>query len=507
MLNAQTNGTAMLRLSGVGKRFPGVVALDNIDLELRRGEIHALLGENGAGKSTLIRILTGIHRADAGHYLLNDEPVRMENPQMAQRLGVSLVPQDILMVPGFSIGRNILLGSESLHTLKDRLNPHEIEKVEQALSRVGATFSPHTLTSELSVPHLHLAQIARALLNPGDLLILDEPTAVLSEHDAEQLLDRLEQLRDQGKSILYVTHRLGEVMRMADCFTILRDGKNVGYFRRGEIDRQDIVDCMAKPGGKLPSECAVRATPLNINTFPRLKVSQLSGQQFSDVSLHALPGEIVGIAGVQGAGHGNLLRAIAGTDPHHQGEVMLDSRTLSPLTSRHALRHGILLVPADRRGSAIVPGLPIRANIALSARVRQQVRRWGLRWHKAERDMAQRYVDDLTIRPGSAETLIGSLSGGNQQKVVLARALESRARLLLIEEPTQGVDVRAKAEIHALLRQAAWHNDCTLVIASSEFEELIGLADRIYVMRSGRLVKELEGQAASYKAILEHALS
>ncbi|MEH0833402.1 sugar ABC transporter ATP-binding protein [Pectobacterium cacticida] len=507
MLNVQTDGTALLRLEGVGKRFPGVIALDNIDLTLRRGEIHALLGENGAGKSTLIRILTGIHRADSGNYLLNGEAVRMENPQMAQRLGVSLVPQDILMVPNFSIGRNILLGSEGLNTRKDRLSAEEADRVALALSRVGATFSPHTLTCELSVPHLRLAQIARALLNPGDLLILDEPTAVLSEHDAEQLLDRLEQLRDQGKSILYVTHRLGEVMRMADCFTILRDGKNVGYFRRNQIDRPGIVECMAKPGGTAVADVPARTKPLNSNTFPRLKVTQLSGQQFSDVSMYALPGEIVGIAGVQGAGHGNLLRTIAGADPHHQGDVLLDSRTLFPLTSRNALNQGILLVPADRRGAAIIPNLSIRANIALSARVRQQVRRWGLRWHKAEWNMAQQYVDDLTIRPGSADTPIGTLSGGNQQKVVLARALESKARLLLIEEPTQGVDVRAKAEIHALLRQAAWHNDCTLVIASSEFEELIGLADRIYVMQSGRLVKELTGQEASYKTILEHALS
>jgi ABC-type sugar transport system ATPase subunit len=507
MADTVPDAPALLELKGIGKIFPGVVALDGVDLVLRPGQIHALLGENGAGKSTLIRVLTGIHPADSGTYLLHGKPVVLDTPKAARTHGVTVVPQDILMVPQFSIGRNILLGMEGFRVTKDRLGKAEEEIVAAALEKVGASFSPHTRTADLSVPHLRLAQIARALIQPGEVMILDEPTAVLSEPDAEQLLSKLEQFRDEGKAILYVTHRLSEVMRMADRITILRDGRWVGCYARGEIDRQQIVDRMAKDGAGSAATPRQRSTPLNTHAFPRLKVEDLTGKpHFAGVNFAAGAGEIIGIAGVQGSGHGNLLRAVAGADRHDDGKIVVEGERIYNINSRRAMQEGILLVPADRRGSAIVAGLPIRANIAISARVRKSVRRWGLRWHGEERRVAQSYVDKLTIRPGSADTLIGTLSGGNQQKVVIARAVEGKARILLVEEPTQGVDVRAKAEIHALLREAAYENGCTIVIATSEFEELLGLADRIYVMQSGRLVKELEGPTATYKTILEHAL-
>jgi ABC-type sugar transport system ATPase subunit len=497
----------LLRLSAVSKGFPGVQALSRVDLALHRGEIHALLGENGAGKSTLIRVLTGIHPPDEGSYHLAGKPVQVDSPKSAIAHGVTVVPQDILMVPEFSIGRNILLGMEGFSSRRERLSRVEEELVAAALARVGADFSPNTRTADLAVPHRRLAQIARALIQPGDVMILDEPTAVLSEPDAEHLLTRLEQFRAEGKAILYVTHRLSEVMRLADRVTILRDGHRVGCYRRGDIDRAEIVALMAKEGAVAEVTTVRRETPVNPNEFPRLKVDKLSlDARFNDVSFNAIRGEIVGIAGVQGSGHGSLLRSIAGVDLHDEGRIMIDGETLYNNSPRRAMRRGVLFVPADRRNAAIVPNLPIRANIALSARVRKSVRRFGLRWHGTERAVAQGYVDAMTIRPGNADTPIGTLSGGNQQKVVIARALEGKAEVLLVEEPTQGVDVRAKAEIHMLLRRAAYEEGCTVVIATSEFDELLGLADRIYVMQSGRLVKELEGRTASYTAILEHAL-
>ncbi|MBZ7924183.1 sugar ABC transporter ATP-binding protein [Ensifer adhaerens] len=495
-----------LALAGIRKAFPGVVALDNVDLTLYPGEIHALLGENGAGKSTLIKVLTGAHIADEGTMWLAGSQVHFKSPKDAIRAGVKVVPQDIFMVPELSIGRNILLGMERRFASKGRLSAEEANLVADALSRAGASFSPHVKTAALTVPQRRLAQIARALLQPGDVMILDEPTAVLSEPDADHLLSRLEHFRNEGKTILYVTHRLSEVMRMADRITILRDGKGVGTFSRGEISREEIVTRMAKEGAvAAPVKALPRRTQEQADAA--LQTENLtSSSHFSGVTFSVKPGEIVGVAGVQGSGHGALMRALAGAEKFDGGMLVVEGKPVSHFSSRRAVRAGVLFVPSDRRGSAIVPSLSIKSNIALSARVRADARRFGLRWHSKECDLADSYVASMSIRPANIDAPIGSLSGGNQQKVVIARALEAKARVLLVEEPTQGVDVGAKAEIHTLLREAAYTNGCAVLIATSEFEELLGLADTIHVMRSGRIVQTIPGTDATYKSILEYAL-
>jgi ABC-type sugar transport system ATPase subunit len=516
MSQANLPGTLALRLSGVTKRFPGVTALDQVDLDLHRGEIHALLGENGAGKSTLIKILNGIYVADDGDFIIGGSPVVVTRPNEASRLGITVVPQDILMVPEFSIGRNILLGGEGSLANRGRLSAAERQTVVAALAKVGATFDPDTKTSTLSVPRLRLAQIARALVHPGEIMILDEPTAVLSEPDAELLIERVMNFRSEGKAVLYVTHRLSEVMRLADRITILRDGKRVGVYGRGELSRADIVRLMAKdsPSAARATSAAAEAsgnapsTAAETKGTAHIQIRDLSsGRRFTQANLTASAGRIVGIAGVQGSGHGHLLRAVAGVDVPDSGEIRLDGRPLPLGSVRHAVKQGVLLVPADRRGAAIVPSLSVRANLCLGDRVRHKVRRFGLRWPKDERAMATYYIDRLSVRPPYTEARIGALSGGNQQKVAIARALEGNARVLLIEEPTQGVDVGAKAEIHALLRRVADESDCVVIIATSEFEELIGLADDVHVMREGRMVANFPGSEATYHRILENALS
>jgi ABC-type sugar transport system ATPase subunit len=506
-----TDGHSALGLRGIGKRFPGVIALDGIDLDLGRGEVHALLGENGAGKSTLIKILTGIYAPDSGHIERDGEHVTIPSPKAAQRLGISLVPQDVLFVPGLSVGRNILLGLEGPGARPGGLSPKERETVGAALEKVGASFGPETPTRSLSVPHLRLAQIARALIQAGDIMVLDEPTAVLSEPDADHLLERLDSLRAEGRAILYVTHRLSEVMRLADRMTILRDGRRVGEYRRGEIGRDDIVRLMTKDtSGAVPFEheedgaSRVRPTTSGAGLVVRGLTSE---GRFDPIDLAATPGAIIGIAGVQGSGHGALLRCLGGLDPVTGGEVMLDGERVPSGSVGASVRRGLLTVPADRRGAAIVPPQSVRANIALSGRIRPEARRFGLRWHGRERTMAEQYVRDLSVRPADPEARIANLSGGNQQKVAIARVIESRARVLLIEEPTQGVDVHAKREIHALLRRFARQEGGTVIVATSEFEELIGLADEIHVLCSGRLVRTIPGREATYRAILESALA
>ena len=305
-------GTLALRLQGVTKRFPGVTALDGVDLDLHRGEVHALVGENGAGKSTLIKILSGVHAADEGEFFVGESRVVVTRPNEASRLGITVVPQDVLMVPEFSIGRNILLGGEGGLAKRGRLSNDERRTVGTALAKVGASFDPDTKTSSLSVPHLRLAQIARALVHPGEIMILDEPTAVLSEPDAELLIERVMQFRSEGKAVLYVTHRISEVIRMADRITILRDGKRVGLFLRGEVSRQDIVQQMTKDvaaSGRDAQADLRRSRSGSGGSNRQFQVRDLSsGRRFTHANLTASSGRIVGIAGVQGSGHGHFLR-------------------------------------------------------------------------------------------------------------------------------------------------------------------------------------------------------
>jgi ABC-type sugar transport system ATPase subunit len=506
---ATVPGTAAAaRLEGISKGFPGVQALDDVTFNVYRGEIHALLGENGAGKSTLIKVLDGLLRPDAGNVFLDGEEVQLHSVRDARKRGITVVPQDVLAVPQLSIGRNILLGFEGKVTRRAGLTAGEQNLVHEALRRSGATFDPSTRAGSMSVPQLRLAQIARALLHPGDVIALDEPTAVLSEADADHLLERLVGFREQGKAIIYVSHRLSEVLRIAQRITVLRNGRNVGTFAREEIDKERIVALMAKPDRRLgvgyesgdredADTASGAATVLEAESLAH--PPNLLG-----VTLSVRTGQIVGIAGVQGSGHGHLLHAIAGLDAYESGSVTIAGKTIPPGSIRAAYGAGAVLVPADRRRSAIVPLMSLRSNLALP--IRSAARRFGIRLKRSERATARRDIKTFAIRTPSTESLAGGLSGGNQQKVALARAFESAPRVILLEEPTQGIDINAKAEIRNLVRRLARDDGVAVVIATSEFEELLGLADEIHVMRLGQLVATMPADEATYARILDHAL-
>jgi ABC-type sugar transport system ATPase subunit len=500
-----SRGSAALACEALTKRFPGVVALDDVSLEVRRGEVHTVVGENGAGKSTLIKILTGIYRPDRGRLLIDGIETQLSDPHDAQRAGISLVPQDVLAVPHLSVGRNILLGSERGLTRRSGLTRSEHHAVAAALDRVGADFPPATRAGDMSVPQLRLAQVARAFMTEGDVLVLDEPTAVLSEHDAEHLLERVERARADGSAILYVTHRLSEVMRLADRITVLRDGRRVGQFRRGEVAREEIVDLLTKKTRRPSAHIGNGAVDVDRPKGPMLSARGITeGDHLVDVDLDVHGGEIVGVAGVQGSGHGRLVKAIAGLTSC-DGTIELDGRQSPIGRAAASFGRGIVLVPADRRNAGIVQAMSIRDNIALSTRIRSSARLLGLRWPRRERRLAGDYIAKLTIRARGPETRLNELSGGNQQKVVLARALESDARVLLAEEPTQGIDVSSKADVRALLREFA-ATGRAVVVATSEFEELIGLADRVVVLCLGRVAATLSGESVTYRDILTHAL-
>ncbi len=514
--NSSVAAPPILSLLSVSKRYPGVVALEGVDLDVHGGQIHAIVGENGAGKSTLIKIITGVIESDEGEIRAAGVTVEIGTPQNASKIGIAAVPQDILLVPELPIGRNILLGMEGTLVRRTSLDANEAVVVGRALKQVGANFAPDVPTRTLSVPQLRLAQIARALVKSGEIIVLDEPTSVLSEPDAEHLLERLVAFRNAGKAIIYITHRLSEVMRIADRVTVLRDGKRVGHFSRGGFDRAGLVALMAKGEQKpangeanspaRPKPVATRDHPTADNT-PALAVKGISaGRRFMEISFSAHTGEIVGLAGVQGSGHGHLLRAIAGVDTRDSGNVYLSGTEVPPGSPSMAFRRGLLLVPADRRGAGIVSSQTIRENIAFSPGISKDCKRLGFRVFKRERTLALDQISTMSIKARSPEVVTSNLSGGNQQKVALARALSGNVRVLLIEEPTQGIDIRSRAEIHNILRRIARERKCTVVIASSEFEELIELADVIHVMRLGRLVATFSGENASYHDVLHEAL-
>jgi ABC-type sugar transport system ATPase subunit len=503
---AEISGLPAASLKRISKAFPGVLALDDVSFDVNRGEIHALVGENGAGKSTLVKILAGLLRPDSGVIELDGQEVALTSVHNARTKGISVIPQEVLVVPGLSAGRNILLGFETFLVRKAGLSVAERQVVTQALGRAGATFQESTPAAAMSVPELRLAQIARTLIHPADVIVLDEPTAVLSEADADHLLERLLTFRSEGKAIVYVSHRLSEVLRLAQRITVLRDGRNVGTFRREEVDRDRIIALMAKPDRR-EIEGRRRRTPEgpDAGAEPVLKVDGLTrAPNLLSVSLSVRPGEIVGVAGVQGSGHGHLLHAIAGLDLYVAGRVTIDQAVVPPGSIRAAYEAGAILVPADRRNAAIVPMMNLRTNLVLP--IRSSTRRLGVRLLRNERNAARRYIKLFSIQTPNMETLASSLSGGNQQKLALARALESSPRVLLLEEPTQGIDINAKDEIRLLIQRLADEERVAIVIATSEFEELLELADVIHVMCLGRLVATMPAAEASYAAILHHAL-
>jgi ABC-type sugar transport system ATPase subunit len=491
-------------LRGITKRFPGVLALDNVDLEIQPGEVHALLGENGAGKSTLIKVLTGTYRPDGGGILIKGDEVRVSDPHMARTLGVSVVPQDILAIPEMPIGRSILLGREGVIAKRSTLSDADRRRADAALKRVSADFAADTLACDLSVPQLRLAQLARALADECAVLVLDEPTAALNEHDAEVLLARVDAARTAGTAVLYVTHRLSEVIRIADKVTVLRDGAVVGIFEKGAIDRETIIEVLTKGARTDDPETVPRPVDQSAQPVVLRARSICDKHRLRNVDLEVRAGQIVGIAGVQGSGHGQMAKVLGGL-VKASGHLEVDGRHHRMDGRATTFRRGVVVVPGDRRNAGIVGPLSIKDNIALNSRITRRARLFGLRWHGRERQLCRGYIDQLSIRPGNVNAKVGLLSGGNQQKVAIARALEGKPRVLVVEEPTQGIDINAKAEVRALLTRFA-RDGGAVVVATSEFEELIGLADCAYVMCGGRVTGLLAAERITYRNILQYAI-
>jgi len=491
---------ALLQLSGITKSFEGVRALDDVSFELQAGEVHALLGENGAGKSTLIRIVAGAHRPDSGTFLVSGRAVEHADPLHARALGIAVIYQQPALFPDLSVAENIALGRES-GSPWSRIDPRRRrDEARELLSRLGSSVDPDAPVSGLRMAEQQLVEIARALGAMARILVMDEPTAALSEREAGHLLGVVRDLRAAGVGILYVSHRLEEVLALADRYTVLRDGRFVATRTRGEVDKGGLIRLMVGREASL-----IPPKPDTLAGAPVLELRGLgcAATGVKGVSLEVRAGEIVGIAGLVGAGRTELARAVFGLTPADSGEIRVAGRAAAIRTPEDARRQGIAYVPEDRRRFGVVGEMSVAANASLS--VLRELSRFGLVDRAAEDRLAASFVSRLAIKTPSVHAKVATLSGGNQQKVALARGLATKPRVLILDEPTQGIDVGAKAEVHALMAELAAAGLGILVI-SSDLPELLGVSDRLVVMRGGRVAGTRGRDDATPEGVLALAL-
>ena len=488
----------LLAMTGMTKRFPGVLALDSVDFTVRAGQVMALVGENGAGKSTLLKILAGAYRCDAGTVFIDGEPVDISSPRASQRHGIAVIHQELNLAEHLSVAENIFVGREP----RTRLGLVDFAAMRAAstavLADLGVEIDPRAPVSTLSLARKQMVEIAKALALDSRLVVMDEPTSALTENEVLVLLDLVRRLRARGVAVVYVSHRFREVFAVADQITVMRDGRLAcPVLRTVETTPEAVVSRMV--GRELTAIFGDHPAH-EIGATPVVSVRGLAcAPRVKDVSFDLYPGEILGVAGLVGAGRSESARAIFGVDRKQAGEVRFDGRIVHWRSPRQAIAAGVGLVPEDRKGQALFLGLPVRVNIA--AACSELISRVGVLRRGAERQVAVEHSRELRLRDTAIDVAAETLSGGNQQKVVLARWLALRPRVLLLDEPTRGVDIGAKAEIYRLIRDIAARGVAVLMI-SSELPEVLGMSDRILVLREGRVAGVLPGRGTAERAVM-----
>ena len=497
--NLSTHLLRRLQVRGVCKSFPGVRALHHVDLHVSEGEVLSVVGENGAGKSTLMKILAGVQTPDSGDIILNGAPVHLRSVSEALDHGIALIHQELNLADNLDVGANIFLGREPVcRGLID--NAAIYERSEEFLGRVGLDESPKTLLRQLTIGRQQLVEIAKALSIDARILIMDEPTSSLSEAESVRLFEVIHDLRKDGVSILYISHRLAEVQKLSDRVTVLRDGENAGDLDRADVNHDSLVKLMVgrevsrfySRQPHTPGDAAIVVRDLVTSAWPEHRLS-----------LTARAGEIVGIAGLVGAGRTELLRTLFGIDQPLAGQVLTNGRAVRSNSPADAIRAGIALVPEDRKQQGVLLDMAIRQNIGLPG-LRQHGRAAGFLNFSAEADDSATMMSKLRVKAPDDEQLVRNLSGGNQQKVVLSKWLALRPRVLLLDEPTRGIDVGAKQEIYELMDELAAEGLAVLFV-SSEMEEIIGMSDRAIVMHEGRITGELSREDLTEEAVMQLA--
>lgn len=490
------NETPLLQMQDIVKTYPGVKALKGVNFEVLPGEVHALVGENGAGKSTLMKILAGAERMDSGEIHIYGDRVQIDSPQKAQDYGISIIYQEFNLIPQLGAAENIFLGREP--TRFGFVNfRREREEARRILEQLGITMDLDTPVSRLSIAQQQMVEIAKALSVQSKVIAMDEPSATLTNHELKNLFNLIRNLKAQGISVIYISHRLEEIFEVCDRLTVFRDGESIGTRNIGDIDREGIIEMMV--GRKITDEFPKEVFSPGAEI---LRVNELSRGFVKKISFAVHKGEIVSLTGLVGAGRTEVARMIFGADHPESGSIVLEGKTMQVRTPRHAINNGICFLTEDRKHQGLILGMRIRENITLPT-LKDFCQLLFIQGKK-ERSVSEQSIQDLHIKAPSTETIVRNLSGGNQQKVVLAKWLLAKSKIFIFDEPTRGIDVGAKREIYllmnALLRQGAG-----ILMISSELPEVLGMADRILVMSEGRLVGEFSREEATQEKIMDLA--
>ena len=495
-----------IEMHGITKQFPGQLALKDVDFEVRQGEVHALVGENGAGKSTLMKILAGSIFADSGTIRVYGREVTFRHPIDAIRAGISTIYQELMLCPNLSVAANVFLGHEQTATPAAFVDEDELRKrSKEHLQLLGMDIDPRTLVGRLTVAQQQMVEIAKALSLESRVIIMDEPTAALTQRETDNLYRVLRLLRDQERSVIYISHRMEEIFAITDTATVLRDGRLVGTVTTADSSPEELVRMMV--GRELEvedlNEQPSAALQRDFTAPPVLEVRNLSRKGvFEDVSFAVRPGEVVGFAGLVGAGRTEVMRAIFGIDQADAGQVLRSGKEVKIHSAKDAIKHGLGMTTEDRKHDGLFPNFTVRENASIADL--DELSQSGFVKTRQERREVSELVKELDVRPPQPDRMMVNLSGGNQQKVTIARWLMTDPEVLIVDEPTRGVDVGAKAEIRRLIRSLADRGK-GIVMVSSELPELLGTADRILVMRNGRLVAELKARDTSQEEIMSYA--
>lgn len=487
----------LLEMKSIYKHFYGVKALENVNFDSNRGEVHALVGENGAGKSTLIKILAGVHKADSGEIIYEGEKVKISHPRDAFSIGIATIHQEFNLVPYLDAASNISLGHEYYNKLGMLNNRKIYSKAKELFDKIGAKIDPKEQVKHLSVAEKQLIEICKVLSFNVKLLIMDEPTAVLSSHEIDILFNVINSLKSEGVSVIYISHRLEELFKIADRVTVLRDGHFMGTVEVGSTNKKNITNMMI--GRDLTEQYP--KIKKNIGRTV-LEIKNLSTNKLKEINLEVKEGEILGLAGLVGAGRTELARVIVGIDQYNEGTINLFGKPLRCKTIRDAIKKGIALIPEERKTQGLILSLSIENNISLP--YLNLLQKFGLiRTSKAENN-SSRLVAELWIKSESVRQKVKNLSGGNQQKVVLAKWMFRNYKLMIFDEPTRGVDVGAKVEIYKLMNNLAL-SGVAIIMISSELPEIIGMSDRILVMKEGKITGIIDSSGATEDSILHYA--
>ncbi|WP_257009916.1 sugar ABC transporter ATP-binding protein [Evansella halocellulosilytica] len=487
----------LLEMRNISKTFPGVKALNDVELLIKPGEVHALIGENGAGKSTLIKILAGVHQPDDGaEFKLEGKAANIEKPIDATSKGISIIYQDLSLFPNLTVAENISIGKDQGKSILHRINWNHIKKTaSNALKEVGIDIDLNTPVERLSIAKQQMVAIARAIAFDSKLIVMDEPTSSLSSSEIDILYRIIDKLKSQGISIIFVSHKLNELFRVSDRFTVLRDGNYIGTYKSEEMTEDKLISLM------VGREIRIEKYERNPIGEPILAVENLSKEgNFKDVSFTLHKGEVIGITGLVGSGRTELVQSLFGLNIPDKGEILLESKKYWPKTSEKALKLGLAYVPENRQKEGVVLSQSIIDNVTIT-NLKHLKNRLKLIDKKKEKALTDEYMETYDVRPRISTMLAEQLSGGNQQKVVLAKWMAINPKILIIDEPTNGIDVGAKSEIHKLLRTLA-KEGMGIIMVSSELPEVLNVSDRILVMRHGRIHGEFDAETATQEMIM-----